>query len=300
MDYTKKQLTVYLLIAFGGGWILQIAAALFAPSLFALALPVSAFAPLVGVAVAAGGLKTSQCGVLWRLETRGRFRYFVLAWFGPIVLTALGAAVYFLVLPGDLDLSFSAAINNVIQNGGTVTDGTIDGVPISYAVFINCAQAITYPPLLNGLFGLGEEVGWRGYLAPALADRFGKRIGWLLSGALWGIWYAPAVIFNGYQYGTGYWGAPITGVFLLCLFSAAQGVILSWLYEKSDCILVPSLFSGALSAATTLPILFADARVSTYLLGPVPSGLLGAVPIFLFAGAILLFDCEPAQAEEDY
>lgn len=37
----------------------------------------------------------------------------------------------------------------------------------------------------------GEEYGWRYFLQPLLMKRFGKRIGVLLVGVLWGLWHAP-------------------------------------------------------------------------------------------------------------
>lgn len=45
-------------------------------------------------------------------------------------------------------------------------------------------------------FGLGEEVGWRGWLMPTLAGRFGFIRASLLVAAAWLIWHLPQFIFN--------------------------------------------------------------------------------------------------------
>ncbi len=45
-------------------------------------------------------------------------------------------------------------------------------------------------------FGLGEESGWRGWLMPALNDRFGFSRAALLVAAVWMAWHAPQFVFN--------------------------------------------------------------------------------------------------------
>lgn len=45
-------------------------------------------------------------------------------------------------------------------------------------------------------FGLGEEVGWRGWLMPALTGRFGFTKASLLVAAVWLLWHLPQFIFN--------------------------------------------------------------------------------------------------------
>lgn len=39
--------------------------------------------------------------------------------------------------------------------------------------------------------GLGEEVGWRGYLLPKLVDQFGFRQATVILGLVWSCWYSP-------------------------------------------------------------------------------------------------------------
>ncbi|MBW9173191.1 CPBP family intramembrane metalloprotease [Clostridium estertheticum] len=37
----------------------------------------------------------------------------------------------------------------------------------------------------------GEELGWRGYLQPKLQVLFGKKLGVIILGFIWGIWHLP-------------------------------------------------------------------------------------------------------------
>jgi hypothetical protein len=48
-------------------------------------------------------------------------------------------------------------------------------------------------PFLNGLFGFGEELGWRGYLLPKLMV-MGKFRAYVLLGIVWGLWHLPLIL----------------------------------------------------------------------------------------------------------
>jgi len=57
-------------------------------------------------------------------------------------------------------------------------------------------------PIINGLFGLGEELGWRGYLLPKLMP-LGKFRAYLILGVVWGLWHLPLILI-GFTY-TGFY-----------------------------------------------------------------------------------------------
>ena len=61
-------------------------------------------------------------------------------------------------------------------------------------------------PTVNGLFGFGEEFGWRGYLLPKLMP-LGKWKAYTLVGIIWGLWHAPLILA-----GFNYPGFPVLGV----------------------------------------------------------------------------------------
>ena len=62
---------------------------------------------------------------------------------------------------------------------------------------IFCASLVM-GPVVNGLFGFGEEFGWRGYLLPKLMP-LGKWKAYTLVGIIWGLWHAPLVL-AGFNY----------------------------------------------------------------------------------------------------
>jgi len=88
---------------------------------------------------------------------------------------------------------------------------------------------------------LGEEIGWRGFLAPALVRRLGFTGGALVTGAIWGVWHLPGLLFADYNAGTPWWFA--FSCFLVLVLSAS--VIMTWLRLRSG-----SLWTAALVHAS--------------------------------------------------
>ena len=73
----------------------------------------------------------------------------------------------------------------------------------------------------------GEEVGWRGYVLPRLASRFGLGPASVLLGAVWALWHLPLFF------------APGADTFrqsfpLYLLQVTALSVALAWLYARTD------------------------------------------------------------------
>jgi membrane protease YdiL (CAAX protease family) len=54
-------------------------------------------------------------------------------------------------------------------------------------------------------FALGEELGWRGFLVPKLAERFSFTRTAIISGIIWASWHVPLIIFADYNGGTPTW-----------------------------------------------------------------------------------------------
>ena len=279
MNEKDKQLSSYLLWAFLLAWMLQAAAIGFAwngqTQLFTLALMLTMYAPFAAVLLAKGPLKDMG----WHLRLRGKGKWILAAWFGSALLAALGAALYYLLFPAALDLS-GAMLSAQLGEAG-LQQMEAQGLSMKALLLIQLAQALSYAPLVNTFFALGEEVGWRGFLYPRLKERFGVAKGRLLGGLIWGVWHWPVMILAGYNYGMAYWGAPVLGPLLFCVICVALGTVIDYLYEKTGCIWIPALAHGAFNAAGGLGMLvlnpaFADRTT----LGPAPIGLIAGLPLF--------------------
>lgn len=79
---------------------------------------------------------------------------------------------------------------------------------------------------------LGEEIGWRGFLAPRMVARLGFTWGAILSGAIWAVWHFPIMVLGSYNESTPLWFDFIC----FAVFVIADAVILTWLRLKSNSV----------------------------------------------------------------
>lgn len=293
-----KQLSSYLLWAFLLAWMLQAAAIGLAwngqTQLFTLVLAVSMYAPFAAALLAKAPLKDMG----WHLRLRKKGKWILAAWFGPALLTAIGAALYFLLFPAQLDLSGSAVAAQLGEEGLKQLEA--QGLTVKALMLVQLAQALSYAPLINTFAALGEEVGWRGFLYPRLKERHGTAKGRLLGGLIWGVWHWPVMIFAGYNYGTAYWGAPVLGPLLFCVICVALGAVIDYLYEKTECIWIPALAHGAFNAAGGIPVLVLNFDYAgRTILGPAPIGIVAGLPLLLLGALLLRRSGKAAEAQPE-
>lgn len=104
----------------------------------------------------------------------------------------------FSVVGGTGAIAFVALAALVAFVVGAATDGTS---PESSALAANGLDALKLLFAFLGTIALvwvqafAEELGWRGYFLPRAMERFGHWPGLLLHGAVWGLWYAPVLLF---------------------------------------------------------------------------------------------------------
>ncbi len=287
MKMDKKKFTIYMIFAFGLAWVIQIIASIFARNgnvaVFPLLLAVCMFMPFLATLIARIPLK----GMGWIPKLKGNIGWILLAWFGPMVLAILGAVIFYIIFPDRLDWSGSYM---AIQMGEeAMAQLQAAGMTVPLFTIISIVQAVSYAPLINGLLGLGEEVGWRGVMYPMLKDKLGRVKGMILGGVIWGAWHWPIMVLAGYEYGLEYWGAPFLGMAMFCLYATVAGIILDVLYEKTKCIWVPSVGHGAINATLGFPVLMLNAEFADQLtIGPLPNGIIAMIPYIITAILLLV------------
>ena len=103
--------------------------------------------------------------------------------------------------------------------------------------------------MLLSIFGLGEELGWRGFLVPELAKVTNFRNVALISGAVWAVWHWPLILFAAET--TDFDKTPVW--FMLPVFSVtiiAAGVVMAWLTLRSGSLWPAVILHGAQNAIT--------------------------------------------------
>lgn len=100
------------------------------------------------------------------------------------------------------------------------------------AAVLNAALIMTFGVLQSGVSAIGEEIGWRGFLVPVLAQRLGFTGVALVSGIVWALWHFPLIIFGTYSSSAPKWMA------LLCftIMIVATGSMAAWLRLKTGSV----------------------------------------------------------------
>ena len=283
----KQGFGLYFLVAFGLAWLCQVYASLLLirdgnAALYRLLLTVSMFCPLLAVLLVQKVFQRQPTGIGWKVQ--GRRRWWLAAWFGPAVFTVLAAVLYFAVFPHRLDLSGSWLAT---AYGGEMDAQTLRrelGVSNLSYMLETGLFAVTLAPPINMLAAVGEEAGWRGYMMPHLKEQLGLLNGRLLGGVIWGVWHWPIMLLTGYEYGTNYLGAPVLGLVVWCVVCFALNTLLDWLYEKTGCIWVSAIAHGAFNAVAALFVVLTSPADAYYnVLGPMPIGLIGMLPMLALA-----------------
>lgn len=209
---------------------------------------------------------------------RGNIKTYLLAWFGPSILTILGALLYFLIFPDQFDPDCGYMQATLDSMGATAEDIPI---PLNLLMVVQGIQGIFLGPIMNFVTCFGEEWGWRGYLLPKLSKRLPLLPTLLISGIIWGLWHAPLTIV-GHNYGLGYPGFPFTGIGMMCLFCITLGVFMSYVTLKTGSCIPAILSHGAVNGFAALGIYFTHNGGNAFI-GPAPMGIIGMIPFMILA-----------------
>ena len=222
----------------------------------------------------------------FRLNTLGPKRYYLWAWFLPPVLIVLSGLLTILIRTGQLDTEFTFMQQAMEQTGTQLPVST------GMLVLIQVAQALLLGPLINVIFTMGEELGWRGFLLPRLIP-LGQWKALLISGLIWGVWHAPAI-----AQGHNYPDHPILGILLMTVFCILLGIIIGWMYLNTRSPWVAALAHGSINAWAGMPFLFLKPGFDTALGGTLTS-VPGWIVMGLFIGWLVLTKRLPVRTKEE-
>ena len=290
----KKRIVIYVALAYGLAWALW----------FAVVYPMvngGGLGTSVQLAIAAGMFAPAIAAALTRLITKEGFkdawikprafkktwRYYVLAWFGPLVLVLAGAVLYFLINPADFDPSMGYVIQTTHEQAEAMgVELAIDDETIRLSQYASLATLVI-APAINAVTCFGEEWGWRGYLLPHLLERFSIIPTLLISGIIWGLWHAPITLI-GHNYGLGYAGYPFTGIAAMCLFCIVVGVFMSYVTLRTGSCL-PAVFAhGMVNGSAAMGLIFSATGGNPFV-GPAPTGIVGGA-FFIVAAVFMVRD----------
>ncbi|WP_433215958.1 lysostaphin resistance A-like protein [Microtetraspora malaysiensis] len=265
-----NDLAVFLVVAFGGAWLVALplwlgGSGLATPALMPVATAMM-FTPSLGVLAVWLICRRGTPFREWAGRTglglgpaRGRtFKVLAATWVGTPLLVLAALAVSALVGAVRLDLGGLSLFRAGLEAAGGAP------LPPETLAVAQLVSAIVVAPLLNAIPSLGEEWGWRGYLLPRLlggaaldAAPRPTRIVWramLVSGVIWGLWHAPLTLL-GYNY-------PNLGPWAALMFVGAcvlLGAIFGWVRLRTGSVWPAVVGHGAFNASAGLILLVGDA-----------------------------------------
>ncbi len=235
------------------------------------------FIPAISVLLTRLITKEGLRNTLLRLpQFKSNLGYYLFSWFGPAVLTVIGALIYFALNPGQFDPELSNLAKAYEGSGLEMTSSKLQTT-----MLVQIATAFLLGPLINAVNCFGEEWGWRGYLLPKMKGKFKMLPMLLINGAIWGVWHAPLTAL-GHNYGTGYLGFPFTGILAMVFFCIVMGTIFSYVTIKTNSC-VPAIFAhGGLNSIAAVGIYYSIDGGNPFI-GPSPTGIIGGIGFILVA-----------------
>jgi membrane protease YdiL (CAAX protease family) len=104
--------------------------------------------------------------------------------------------------------------------------------------------------LITLINGVGEELGWRGFMLPRLQSRYSALVASLILGTFWGLWHAPVYFIAGttqsiFRAQVGFWA----GLLLFTLSTIAISVTFTWVFNNTrGSVLIAATLHGATNA----------------------------------------------------
>jgi membrane protease YdiL (CAAX protease family) len=91
-----------------------------------------------------------------------------------------------------------------------------------------------------------EEIGWRGWLLPRLIDRMGARRAIVVVAVIWSLWHVPFVL-SGILFDVKTPASMLLAVVSQSIGTIAFGLVIGWLWVRTESIWIVSLAHGALN-----------------------------------------------------
>jgi membrane protease YdiL (CAAX protease family) len=276
-------ITLFIVLIFGISWVIWLGLAALGVS-FTIRVSIGMFGPAIAATIVRLIREDGFADAGLRLAARGRkgvIRIYIAAYIIPPILIAAGIALA--LLTGVQHWAFSEnlyAMANIItaqlqSDGQSLPSGFSAYQLALISLITQTVLAFTLGILLNMIFTFGEEFGWRGYLLPRLSPLGGVQAA-IITGIVWGLWHAPIIVLNGYNYP----GHPWLGVVMMVIFTVALSMIFSWLRFRSGSVWPSTLAHAAFNAQAGFAIVFLS-QADSLLRAPI--GLIGLLPTIAFA-----------------
>jgi len=176
--------------------------------------------------------------------------WFLIAGIVPFIYSfmALGISLLF---PGvSFSVTYEGVFSSLPAEQAELAAQQLSKFPPIVFLLIQIAQALIAAYTINALFGLGEELGWRGYLLNALKGKKFLHVS-LIIGTVWGLWHFPLILL-----GHNYPQHPAAGVGMMVVYTILLTPMMIYIVIKSKSVITAAIFHGANNAIAGISILY--------------------------------------------
>lgn len=205
---------------------------------YQLVMLLSMLFPAIGNIITRIITKEGFEGSMLRVNIKGRIKYYLTAVLLPFIYTfaaVLILCIFFLPKGSACTMLRGMSFGNIVTT-------------ILFLAVVSTLCSMT---------AFGEEFGWRGYLTPKLEQLMGKPAAMIVSGVIWGLWHALAMVI-GHNLGTDYPLYPYSGILLMCVFCTVMGIYFTALTKAANSVYPAAAAHGA---NNNIPSAFAAALI---------------------------------------
>jgi membrane protease YdiL (CAAX protease family) len=172
------------------------------------------------------GIAISSLGFSWP-----KMRYIGLGYGLPILYALLAYVPYWIVVHGSFDIAHYASSST----------RSLELHSTNGSLALNIFLLLGFGAISSTTSGLGEEIGWRGFLFPSLFRLIGPTGAIFISGIIWALWHYPGILGANYNAGGPAWVALVCFTWMVISGAAIFG----WLRVKSGSVWPAAIAHGS-------------------------------------------------------
>jgi len=208
-------------------------------------------------------------------------RWFLIAGIVPFIYSFMALGISLLFPDVSFSLTSEGLLSRLPPEQAERAAQQLSQFPPVVFLLIQVVQALIAGFTINAFFGLGEELGWRGYLLKALQHK--KLLpASLIIGIVWGLWHFPLILL-----GHNYSQHPVAGVGMMVILCILLTPMMIYIVIKSKSVITAAILHGANNAIGGVTVLYlvGDNDITNGL-----TGVAGFITLLLVNTAFFLYD----------